>query len=260
MVGQAGLAEGEGEFRLGKATAACAGDPNSPCCRSCTASESAPPNGCKPLSEEAACRPPLHDSLDDHVNLRCFDQKRRFGVDFLYPIARYVTGLTSPTVPDRSGAMVRNPLFVDLEARGPALISIAGIIGVPWQDLARDPSDGSVLRYMTSRELDRSGRWKVIAGDPERELPPSDPFMRESVVPRSGKNPVTGDAIQPPSASSGASAINGHEWDPPERNDLQYACIFPLSEPKECGNTFGCDCSTVDGGGNKVLCQGPDGA
>ena len=39
-------------------------------------------------------------------------------------------------------------------------------------------------------------------GDPGRGSPPSDPFMRESVLPRSGTNPITNDPIQPPSATS----------------------------------------------------------
>jgi hypothetical protein len=247
--------------RLDRATRECAGDPNSPCCRSCLLAESQPPSGCAPLREEAACRSPTLTEPDDGYNLRCFDQKRRFGVDFLYPLSRYVRGLTSPTVPDRSGAMVPNPLFADPTARGPSLISVAAIVGVPWQDLAQNPEDAQSLRYMTSRQLELDGRWKAILGDPVHEKLPADPFMRESIEPRSGENPVTGDAIQPPSApGADASPINGHEWDPPERNDLQYACIFPLSEPRECGNTSGCDCSEIDGRGNKVLCQGPDGA
>jgi hypothetical protein len=260
MAGQ-GSAPDSGIYHLGRATADCAVDPNSPCCRSCTLVESQPPSGCAPLSEEAACRPPLHTDPSDGYNLRCFDQKRRFGVDFLHPISRYVRGLTSPTVPDRSGAMVQTPLFADLATRDHSLISVAAIAGVPWQDLARNPGDAVNLRYMTSRELRANDRWTTILGDPARGEPPADPFMRESIGPRSGENPVTGDIIQPPSATSAsASAINGHEWDPPERNDLQYACIFPLTTPRECGDTSGCDCSSIDGRGNKVLCQGPDGA
>jgi hypothetical protein len=251
----------ESDFNLGKATADCATDPNSPCCRSCTVVESEPPSGCAPLSAEAACQSSVHDELGDHLNLRCFDQKRRFGIDFLYPVSRYVRGLTSSEVPDRSGAMVRNPLFVDPGARNPSLVSVAGIIGVPWQDLARDPADTGALRYMTSGELGARGRWKVILGDPARGQPPDDPFMRESIEPRSGKNPLSGDAIQPPTAvSSSASAINGHEWEPPDRGDLQFACIFPLVEPRECASPLdGCDCNTGFAGSNKPLCQRPDG-
>jgi hypothetical protein len=55
-----------------------------------------------------------------------------------------------------------------------------------------------------------------------------------------------------------ANPINGNEYLSPGSNDLQYACIFPLNSatPRECGNTSGCDCSTVDQGTNKPLCQG----
>ena len=180
--------------------------------------------------------------MTDPLNLRCWEQKRRFGIDFLHPIARYVRGLTSPTVPNRSGTMVTNPLFADLTgggapARHPSLISVAGIVGVPWQDLAENPADMTGLRYMTSAELGASDRWSVIVGDPSRERPPRDPFMRESVDPRTGVNPITGDGIEPPSAPTAlANAINGHEWEPENRADLQFACIFPLLSPLECGS------------------------
>ena len=87
---------------------------------------------------EAALR-----SENDSLNLRCFDQKRRFGVDFLYPIERYVEGLTQSRSRNRAGELVQNPLYSDLQtgtaiARDVSLVFLAGIIGVPWQDSATD--------------------------------------------------------------------------------------------------------------------------
>ena len=37
----------------------------------------------------------FYHSKSTSTNLRCFDQKRRFGIDFLYPVDRYVAGTTS---------------------------------------------------------------------------------------------------------------------------------------------------------------------
>ncbi len=247
------------EFLLPRATSACAATPNSACCRSCATVESTPPSGCQPIAADPGCTPRNHTGATDQINLRCYEQKRRFGIDFLYPIDRYVRALTSPTVPNRAGTQVQNPLFAG--ARNPSLISIAGIIGVPWQDLAKDHNDTGTLRYMTAAELALNGRWPAILGDPATGTPASDPFMRESIDPRSGTNPVTGDPIQPPSAPVAlANPINGHEFQPPQRNDLQYACIFRLPTPRDCTSISGCDCSTTEGQGNKVLCQGPTGA
>jgi hypothetical protein len=258
LAGRGGNNDG-GIFVLPKATSACVATPNSPCCRSCNAVESAPPSGCPATSADPGCTPPMHTDVTDALNLRCYEQKRRFGIDFLYPIERYVQALTSPTVPNRAGAQVPNPLFSS--ARDPSLITVAGIVGVPWQDLAKDPNDTGTLRYMTAGELRANGRWPMLVGDRTAGTPPLDPFMRESVDPRSGINPVTGHAIQPPSASTAlANPINGHEYTPVNRNDLQYACIFRLLMPRQCGSTSGCDCSTYDGQGNKVLCHDANGA
>jgi hypothetical protein len=254
-------------FKMARATSTCEKNPNSPCCRSCNTIEpGGPPASCGPLEADPGCLPRFHDELNDSITLRCWDQKRRFGVDFLQPIDRYVRGLTAPTVPNRSGAMVPNPLFSDLTggaapARDPSLITAAGIIGVPWQDLARNPSDSAVLRYMTAAELAANDRWPVILGDPARGTPPGDPFMRESIDPRSGTNPISGDPIQPPSVAVPlANAINGHEHEAALRTDLQYACVFPLDSPQDCSANMECDCSSINGEGNKVLCQAPDGA
>lgn len=259
------------KFALPKPRAACATDPASPCCKSCVES---PGEGCDTTNDD--CSGNLAD-IDDQLNLRCFDQKRRFGVDFLYPTSRYVSGLTSTTVMDRGGNVVANPLFSDLDPeddnsniRDAGLVFLAGIVGVPWQDIARKDANGNpslingldadgraVGGFQTSSEMATNGTWKTILGDPAKFVPPEDPLMVESVDPRMGSNPVTGDAVQPPSAAEGANPINGHEYTIAQRNDLQYACIFPLATPKDCkGNTSGCDCLTADN--DNPLCDPAD--
>ena len=130
-------------FHLSSGTEICATDPYSPACKSCYLGAS----GCTQL-----------DDANDSPNLRCWNNKRRFGVDFLYPLKRYVAGLKEAKVYDRDGNLVTNPLFDDLpykaakkngtpikrskaETRNALLVFYANIVGVPWQDLARDPTD-----------------------------------------------------------------------------------------------------------------------
>ncbi|MFO0761931.1 MAG: hypothetical protein U0359_36160 [Byssovorax sp.] len=231
-------------FHLPRARAVCATDPNDPCCTSCGAQT---PQGC---ADDPTCNGvPLSD-LEDDINLRCWDQKRRFGIDFMYPVDRYVQGLSSPTIPNRAGDLVPNPLFTNPgggAARDPGLVVLAGIVGVPWQDIARNPADLS-QGFKNAQELatSQNGKtsWDVILGDPATYTPPADPLMIESVDPRSGQNPITGDALVAP-GGAGQNPINGHEYTIGKRDDLQYACTFPILAPRDCTQpgTVACDCT-----------------
>ena len=76
----------------------CASNPNDKCCYSCTAS---PPAGCP-----SSCPNGQAAGVDDgtyQANVRCWNQKRRFGYEFLYPTSRYVVGLTNQVLcPDQN--------------------------------------------------------------------------------------------------------------------------------------------------------------
>lgn len=282
------------EQNLYRSTSACASDIASPCCRSCGTSESAPPAGCVALADDPACQSSVLDTAEDSRNLRCWEQKRRFGLDFLYPTRKYAEALTQPTICDSwlgtttalslgecNGARVPNPLFAG--GRHPGLVFLVGIVGVPWQDLASDATlaSPSELSLLSAGELAAKGRWGWLVPECQEpvspsELPrpmsickrwnladqPDDPFMVESPKPRSGNNPATGEAIAGPSAGPMASKINGHEWNTGD-GDLQYACIFPLSTPKDCGSSGGGACSCDDVGPgyteDNPLCQGSSG-
>jgi hypothetical protein len=163
---------------LPQASRVCALNPNDPCCYSCGL---APPANCAP-DPNCGPPPPSLSPIDDMPNLRCYDQKRRFGIDFLYPIERYVTALTfsklcttkvdlspvgdCPSRADKSPGLVDNPLFLDqtnggLIPRDPSLVFAATIGGVPWQLIAEDPADSTSLHYkswdeMTATRLGRS--------------------------------------------------------------------------------------------------------
>ena len=228
------------KFHMQRARQECATNPNDPCCMSCGQAAGA----CPP--DPTCTQSPILSDAEDDINLRCFDQKRRFGIDFLYPIDRYTTALTSPMVPNRAGDMVPNPIFSDLDpsdgvtaVRDPGLVVIAGIVGVPWQDIARDPAD-LTHGFKSAEELAQpvagaANAWDIILGNPANFVPPTDQHMVASVTPRPG--------LPGPASAPNADPINGHEYTI-AGNDLQYACVFTLPQPRDCAvmGVNGCDC------------------
>jgi len=262
-----------------RATSACDSDPNDPCCRSCAAAEGTPPAGCQALSADSVCSQiqapepyAVYDVADDMLNLRCFDQKRRFGVDLLQPIERYTNALSEAKVTNRAGALVDNPLFAARGGKGPrspSLITLSVIVGVPWQDLATEESNsGAPLEYLDSAGLEKNARWSFVLGDPKHNVPPGDPFMIESMAPRMGQNPVTPFTISPATSKNPQeNPINGHEKNDVDHTDLQHACIFHLPKPIVCMPEMnGCDCAPDNDGSlsyvmseNSALCQPPGG-
>jgi hypothetical protein len=268
-------------------TSQCATNPNDPCCRSCA----------EPGDQYKDCPAPASDpncNADDRDGngpgfigqkynvpcLRCWQNKRRFGFDLLFPMQRYVNALTEATIANRAGALVQNPLLAG--GRSPSLVTLVGIVGVPWQDLT-DPTQTSAeqLELMNYDELAAAGRWDVMLGNPNPggnapPIPPTDPFMVESIEARSGTNPVTNQPIVN-GGTNPLATINGHEFtvNPNTLDDLQYACIFqlPTDMVRDCtlpaftSSDFtmrrSCDCKTsatdnvIDR--DRPLCQMPTG-
>jgi hypothetical protein len=278
FVGSGGL-----DGRMPKSTTACDANPNDPCCRTCFP-EASTPAGCAAQSADDHCKTTAKyatlSPTDDQPNLRCYNQRQRFGFDLLYPTSRYVDALKNTTILlQSSGHVVTNPLYDSVGSgkapRDPSLVFLAGIVGVPWQDIADDASltDPAGLKYLTAKELQERDRWQVVLGvsEPGMGKPPvapSDPFMVETSEPRVGMNPIAKISTSPASSTDPkANVINGHEQNIPNRNDLQYACTFPLKTPKLC--TFddkACDCSPKRDGStadvvtaNSPLCQPPGG-
>ncbi len=220
--------EGQGFLLLGpapfyKSTAVCQNDPSHACCTSCALP---PQPGCPPdptCGGQGSASAAQYTAGEDHPNLRCLEQKRRYGVDFLYPVARYVNALTSPSIDpaalDLAGASSPNPLF---EAGRPSTnVHLLTLVGAPWQDLASDPASPA-SSLLPNAELESGGRWAWLTG--------GDPFMTESVAVRSGQHPATGASVGAP------NAINGGDRTIPG-DDLQYACTTPLSTPVPGGCT-----------------------
>lgn len=283
QIGQQTWLMGTAAFEMFRATSVCEDNPNDRCCRTCSAPS---PDGCAedPICDanpETGAEQNRLSVAEDSLILRCFRQKQRFGADLLYPTRRYVHALTQrqlcTTKPDLnpegcvSEDIVDNPLFRD-GARSPGDVIFAGIIGVPYQSIAStvdatgEPLQGdeadSILRFKSWQQLTDDGDWDKILGsvgvpydadNPAQSgvapTPPSDLHMVESLFERPGIGPNT---------------INGREWDTtasflvdgaPSREDLQYACIFRLPEPRDCSEVEdgSCDCRT--GGNNKPLCE-----
>jgi hypothetical protein len=249
-------------FHLPRPRSECAVNPNDPCCKSCGQD----PGNCPvdPTCFDASDNVKVLTDIEDNTNLRCFDQKRRFGIDFLYPIERYTTALQSVTVPNRAGDLVPNPLFSDLNpsdansfVRSPGQIFLVGVVGVPWQDIARDPTDlakGFKDAYeLLNKDENGMNAWDLILGEPSQYVPPKDPHMIESIEPRSGSNPVTGDGIGPVGSPT-PSSINGGEWTIKDRDDLQYACAFLLDAPRDCSDPANVACDCKDPANDNPLC------
>jgi hypothetical protein len=255
-------------WRMPRARSICNSSPNDPACVPCGQGDADP---------ACATSGPSLSLAEDAPNVRCFRQKQRFGIDLLYPIGRYVEGLTSPVINPRflPNGQVPNPIFAAPAGeppRDPGLVFLAGIVGVPWQDIA---TDGSIpgqaasltagrrdIEYMTANEILQAGRWDTILGDPNTARDPSDPFMIESIDPR----PVTphpflnGVTTSPPdSTNPAANPINGHEQQviQNDRADLQFACIFDLVPDVPCSmaNEGGCDCNADEYPKNSPLCN-----
>jgi hypothetical protein len=263
-------------------SSACATNPNDIGCYFCN---STPPATCP---TDPTCTTPT-PRTDDQPNLRCFHEKERFGFDFLYPTARYVNALSQtelctsrvdllPTdCPDANGDgkpdLIHNPLFwssPDADAgfiRDPSMVYLLGIVGVPYQDVESGQST-TRIDYRTPSELDATKAWDKILGNaaPSGTAPPilpTDSLLVESIAPRTGLDGETPPApLAPPSAGFLANAVNGHEWANTDRDDLQYSCIFPLPQGRDCAVVKqqnpapGCDCSPGTEAQNNPVCQG----
>ncbi|HEY5958491.1 MAG TPA: hypothetical protein VIV60_18140, partial [Polyangiaceae bacterium] len=245
-------------FRMWRGSSVCATNPNDPCCYSCML-DSFATEACKALDTSCRQSDPGAKLLaaNDDINMRCRSMKKRFGHDFLFPTTRYVNALTKLQLcPDQTygdldcdctearakglactpGTPVPNPLYQNLDAgytpTGPVRIDsssvfLAGIVGVPWQDLAVDGAlvANAPLRYRMAQELN----WDLFA-PMDGITPPLDPLMLEQTEPRTGTHPITKEPLAPPTAGRMANSINGHEWLSASK-DVQFACIFSLEQP-----------------------------
>jgi hypothetical protein len=252
-------------FKPPRGNSKCAGTPNDPACTSC---KLMPNNG----AGDSECDKGDFSAQNDwgfFMNLRHVHMKQKYGIDLQFPISRYVTGLTSPSVPNRDGeypagkanyvgdAKCMNPLFAkglpdgsendanklcNLQ-RGPRtkdLIFYAHIGGVPSRLLHFKPNDPAAS---TLTDAD----WTSILGKDTEHYDYSgiDPHMIEDFAPRPG--------LPPPSSADNADPDNGREWvtNAGQGVDRQFACTFALpGAGRDCtqaANQQICDCPTAPG-------------
>ncbi len=213
-------------------TATCATNPNDACCYSCAQGQAA---GCPSKESECGASTP-----GDELNLRCWDQKRRLGLDFMYPVARYVAGLKERTIPGGAvgQASFSNPLFID-NTRSAEQVHFLTLGGAPPEYLTEMNADGSA-RYLSNLELGSKNLWPQIVGDPATYQPPQDPFMVESQAPRTGVSSLSG--VSPADANdvNGGDVAGG-------TSRLQFACMDRLPSPLECLGDEACMCDQPDG-------------
>jgi len=208
-----------------KAANICATNPGDKCCYSCGLPV---PTDC-PSGAAPECGPkPRYDTSkgEDSVNLRCWHQKQRYGFDALYPTARYVNALSlfqiDPTSADLTGSKPQaNPLFMG--TRSPDLVFLAGIVGVPWQTVAKTDASGNPdlkLGFQGFDDLTKNGFWDKYVGDPDTYVAPTESIMQEDFNKRPGI----------PAAPSNASPNGGdRSISTTAPTDIQYTCIFPLA-------------------------------
>jgi hypothetical protein len=241
--GQGKLVLEQGQFY--KSTEECAADPTDKCCTSCALKN---PDKCAPdpsCGAQGTKDADHYTATEDSVNLRCFNQKQKYGVDFLYPVQRYVNAFTLPQIDATASTFtsentVQNPIFSDLSGaglpvRGPGLVFVAGIVGVPWQAIARDPAD-LTKGFKNYSELAQDNAFDKLVGDPDKQVKPTDPFLQESIDPRTGV--------------ADGNPQNTNDRAIPNRDDIQYTCIFPLDAPVPNGND--CDDCILPGCDNPL--------
>jgi hypothetical protein len=212
------------------------------------------------------------------LNLRHVHMKAKYGVDPQYPIQRYVTGLTSPLVPDRTGEYppgstsymgttdCTNPLFAAAlpdgsasdaatlcnlarGSRPPGFVFFTHIGGVPSSLLHYTPGD------VAASALSAADWQKILGNDPQNyDYTGIDPHMIESYQPRA--------SLPVPGSANGTDPVSGHEWVTNTgaghvlNVDREYACVFPLvdsmgnASPRDCTlaqNANFCDCPHTAG-------------
>jgi hypothetical protein len=261
----------DNNFQPPRGSSACAADPASSSCTSCAFGT---------MKSDSACQmtggvyPNDQTTWAFNDNLRHVHEKLKYGVDLQFPINRYVNGLTSLKVPNRSGEYPSgagyyqgglnndpqdlnciNPLFAQnlpttstsptdpsicnltpSTTRTPlsSLVYYAHIGGVPYELLTTNNNG-----VITPKETLSDSDWVSILGtDPQTyNYAGIDPHMIESYQPRMGI------PMSPAAAgTAGLTADEGPDWVTDGTAvtrvnlpvDREYACIFKLTTPRNC--------------------------
>ncbi len=256
-------------------TTTCATKPTDPACTTCGFAPNCNPSdpACQAIKNDANCKSNggYYAGDSDSLNVRYFHMKQRFGVDPQYPTERYSHGLSHGNVPKGSeehnnagvyqtaAGSCQNPLFaaklpatigdefchLGVGPRSPSLVFFAIIGGVPNELLHFDPTNPAASK------LSAADWTKIIGQNPAAyDYTGVDQHMLQSTTPRPGLP-----APSMTAGDNGTDPIHGREWDT-KKNDLQFACTFPL-EPagyKTCPAVGDATCADCDGLTNAPLC------
>lgn len=204
---------GGADFHVARGTDACASDPWDSDCKSCWEVDPAEYPEC------AAGWP--NPGLDDPLNLRCFNQKRRFGADFLHPIRRYVDALTDSSLPDGTLSPLFCGAFRDASrtecatvSRGAHMVHLVGVVGVPWQDIAIDLGDLSA-GFLPPERLS----WTPDLFAPGHEPPglPEGKTLWDVILGEVDENP--------------GDDVDGDGWISTAERNPRYGTPLPTAEP-----------------------------
>ena len=280
-------------------TKICETDPGNANCTTCGLKGGCAPGDtsaiCQTLASDTNCNttqpganaPGYYGPDDDDMNVRFYHMKQRYGVDPQFPISRYVNGLSSGRVPDRSTehtvttaangsrnisnyigtAKCTNPLFAsklptkqgdevcNLEkgTRDASLVFFAIVGGVPNQLIYGVQADGVTPDYIPGdpdHNAMTDAKWNAVLGKNPLlyDYAGVDPHMIQSVAPRA-ELAAAGSATSP-RGSNGTDPIIGRDW-ATNKHDLQYACTFDLPAPTDCnadGSELKCDCNKAVNG------------
>ncbi len=261
-----------------RGTSICATNPGSASCTSCGFQFLCNPTdpACQAIKNDVNCRTSgsaqtgdgydgYYGPDDDSLNVRFHRMKERFGIDPQFPIRRYVDGLSASKVPDRAAEhptttvsdgrrtiaayeqtpKCTNPIFAASLPSGPG----EELCNLPRGPRSRELVIFALLGGFPESLAGESPNWKALVGANPGAFDYSglDPHMVPSVSPRAG--------LAPPSATrgdNGSDPVHGREWDT-RKNDLQFACTFPLPATRVCNASDpSCDCA-IDGH-NPPLC------
>jgi hypothetical protein len=235
----------------------CAVNPADPACVSCAVAATCDPSGpaCAAVKADPNCQNGGYfGPTDDSLNTRFFNRKQRFGVDPLYPVARYVAGLTAARVPKHGTDHDDASLYVST----PTCTNPVFAASLPGSDreelcnLPRGPRARGLVLFATiggapPALVAGAPQWTALLGEkPEAyDFRGMDPHMEPSVAPRA--------FLPRPSATkgdNGSDPVHGREYDT-QLDDMQYACTFvSYLRPVSC-TTPDCDCPPASRGGDK---------
>ncbi len=230
-------------FNPPRGTSQCNTNPGDPNCISCSNANAS--------ASDPNCQLGPYTSPDDwgmDLNLRHVHMKYKYGLDPQFPISRYVTGLTSATVPDRNGEYPTgassyvgtqncvNPLFAgalpDPTTLSSGIATTTTLGGSDEQTLCNLPAGtrpanavfylhiGGVPHQLlqdstgATKVTLTSADWvKILGTDPENyDYTGIDPHMVESYAPRNGTSSDPNNVLAAPTSPNGTDPINGREW------------------------------------------------